>query len=74
MRFGKYLSTLTKPELEKLKENCNFSEEEEVIFLKLAKNKSITEISMNTGFSTSTINRRICDIRQKVVKINGSHY
>lgn len=70
MRFGKYLSTLTKPELEKLKENCNFSEEEEVIFNYLSKQKSIREISIKMNISEPTVNRRVKDLKIKVERIN----
>lgn len=74
MRFGKYLSSLTKPELENLIENCNFSEEEAIIFHMLSKNKSLTEISMCSRSSLSTVNRRVCCIRQKVVRVSGNNY
>lgn len=70
MRFGKYLSALTKPELEKLKENCNFSEEEEVIFNYLSKQKSIREISIKMNISEPTVNRRVKDLKIKVERIN----
>ena len=32
MRLGKYLSSLTKPELEDLKEKLNLTDDEEMIF------------------------------------------
>ena len=71
MRLGKYLSGLTKPELEEFIENCNFSEEEGIIFTMLSKNKSIVEICEKEGISISTANRRIFGIKRKVEKING---
>ena len=69
MRFGKYLSSLTKPELENLIENCNFSEEEEVIFKHLSKQKSIREISIKMNISEPTVNRRIKNLRIKVERV-----
>lgn len=74
MRLGKYLSSLTKPELEELIELCNFSEEEGIIFHMLSKSKSLTEISLETQFSVSTVKRRIVDIKGKVNKIHGKSY
>lgn len=74
MRFGEYLSSLTKPELENFIENCNFSEEEEIIFHMLSKKKSLTEISMCRSSSLSTVNRRVRCIRQKVVRVSGNNY
>lgn len=74
MRLGRYLSSLTKPELEFLKDQCNFSEEEEIIFHMLAKKRSITEISIKSQISISTTNRRIIGIKRKVCKVNGENY
>lgn len=45
MRLGKYLSSLTKPELEELKNICNFTDEELKILDCLVKEKSYEEIS-----------------------------
>lgn len=68
MRLGKYLSSLTKPELEELEKICNFSEEEVIIFYMLSKNKSLTEISMKNQISLSTLKRRNLNIKEKVGK------
>ena len=46
MRLGKYLSSLTKPELELFVENANFSDDEQKIFELLAKDSSITQIAI----------------------------
>lgn len=74
MRLGKYLSSLTKPELEELKENCNFTEEEAIILNMLSKYKSLIEIGDKLGISVSTVKRRINGIKRKVEKINGENY
>ena len=59
-------SRLTKPELEEIIKNANFTEDEEEIFLLLAKGLSIREISFRQSFSERTIRRRKVDIINKV--------
>ena len=71
MRLGKYLSSLTKPELDYLKTNLSLTDDEEMIFDLVSKNKSLTEVSMKTGFSVTTIKRRKNDILQKVGRLNN---
>ena len=71
MRLGKYLTSLTKPELEKLKELLNLTEDEEETFSMLAKGKTLVEASMENKTSISTIKRRIDLIKRKVEKLNG---
>lgn len=70
MRIGKYLSSLTKPELEEIENKANFSDEEKLIYYMLSKKKSLTEISINNQISISTLKRRINSIKWKVGKIN----
>ena len=69
-RLGKYLSSLTKPELEEIENKANFSDEEKLIYYMLSKKKSLTEISINNQISISTLKRRINSIKWKVGKIN----
>lgn len=73
MRIGKYLSTLTKPELEEIEKKANFSDEEKTIYYMLSKGKSLTEISINNQISLSTLKRRINNIKLKVGKINENN-
>ena len=73
MRLGKYLSSLTKPELEELEQYLNLTEDECIIFHLLSKNKSIIEISDKMGMSKRTTDRRINDVKRKVEKIYGNH-
>lgn len=73
MRIGKYLSTLTKPELEEIENKANFSDEEKTIYYMLSKKKSLTEISINNQISLSTLKRRINNIKLKVGKINENN-
>ena len=71
MRLGKYLSSLTKPELEELKELLNLTEDELEAFSMLAKGKTLVEVSMENKTSVSTLKRRIESIKRKVEKLNG---
>ena len=69
MRMGKLLSSLTKPELETIITNANFTEEEQKIFELLAKDKSITQIAISLCVCERTINRRIKNIESKISKV-----
>ena len=71
MRLGKYLSSLTKPELELIVENANFTNDEQKIFELLTKGKSITEIAIKLCVCERTINRRIENIKSKISKVGG---
>lgn len=60
------LSKLTKPELEEIFRNANFTEEEEKIFWMLAGGKSLEQISAKTFFPIATVNRRVRSIKDKI--------
>lgn len=74
MRLGKYLSSLTKPELEELKEQLNLTDDEEMVFLQLSKGRSKTMVADNCGVSSPTIDNRIKCINNKIRKIRGDFY
>lgn len=63
------LSKMTRPELEKILENANFTQDEENVFWLLARGKTITEISQLENVSERTVNRKIKDIRLKVSRL-----
>ena len=63
------LSRMTKPELEKIFKNANFTQDEESVFWLLARGKTITEISQLESVSERTVNRKIKDIRLKVSRL-----
>ena len=63
------LSRMTKPELEKILQNANFTQDEENVFWLLARGKTITEISQLENVSERTVNRKIKDIRLKVSRL-----
>ena len=69
MRLGKYLTSLTKPELEELKELLNLTEDEEMIFKGLSKGKSKVSISTDCLVSVGTVSNRIKSIQNKVDRI-----
>lgn len=66
MRLGRYLSSLTKPELEELKNVCNFTDEESKILNCLVNRKSYEEISSYIKCSTATVGRKISAIKDKI--------
>lgn len=59
-------SELTKPELEEILQNANFTEEEEEIFNLLVKGKSLEEIAQRQLTSKATISRRVVGIKNKI--------
>lgn len=73
MRLGKYLSSLTKPELDLINTKANFADDEQKIFELLSKGQSITEIAFKLSVCERTINRRIQDINSKISKLGGKN-
>lgn len=71
MRLGKYLSSLTKPELEELRELLNLSDDEELIFNELSKGRSKIIVSENCLVSISTVDNRIKSINSKLHRVQG---
>ncbi len=61
MRF----SELTKPELEEIFKNANFTDEETEIFALLVADKSLEEIAQRLLLSKATISRRVKNIKNK---------
>ena len=59
-------SELTKPELDEIIENANFTEEELRIFKLLVGNMSLEQISQRLMLSKATISRRIKDMKIKI--------
>lgn len=72
MRLGKYLSSLTKPEVDNLVKICNFTEEEEKIVYLLSKGKSRVETAQFLRISTRTLDRRISHIKNKILKYGNN--
>lgn len=64
-------SGLTKPELDEIIKNANFTEEELRIFKLLSQGRSITEIAMRLSVCDRTVNRKIIKIKKKISKLEG---
>lgn len=71
MRLGKYLSSLTKPELEELHDLLNLTDDEDAVYKRLAKGKSKTQISSECLVSVSSVDNRIRDINYKISKLRS---
>lgn len=65
------LSKLTKPELDEIINNANFTEEEIEVFKLLARGKTITEIAQQVSVCNRTVNRRIERIKSKISRLEG---
>lgn len=72
MRLGKYLSSLTKPELETLKERLNLTDDEEMVFCQLSKGRSKVAVADNCRISISTVDNRIKAIGTKLKRVGGA--
>lgn len=68
MNLGKYLSSMIKPELDNLKEICNFTDEELEVFDRLAKGQSIQAVALSEAIACSTVSNRIKSIQNKINK------
>lgn len=69
MRLGKYLSSLTKPELEELRVLLNLTDDEEEVFTYLAKGRSKTRIADDCLVSVGTVSNRINSISKKLSRV-----
>lgn len=72
MRLGKYLSSLTKPELEELKGLLNLTDDEEMVFVELSKGRSVICIAEKCMVCTSTVDNRTKAIKHKMNKLGVS--
>lgn len=59
----------TDPECEKFRTLCNFTKDELNIFDLRVSDHSITEISQKLNMSESNINRKIKNIKNKILKV-----
>lgn len=66
MKFRNYLSSLTKPELEELRDRLALNDSEKEIISMLRNEKSIIEISNELCVSIPTTNRKIKQIKYKL--------
>ena len=70
-KLGKYLSSLTKPELEELKELLNITDEEELVFKELSRGRSRVSVSDKCMVSCSTVSNRVKAIQNKISRLRG---
>lgn len=69
MRLGKYLSSLTKPEVEEIKTNCNFTEDELKVFNGLVKGNTVSKIALDCCMSERTVERKFEKINSKIINL-----
>jgi DNA-binding NarL/FixJ family response regulator len=69
MRLGRYLTSLTKPELENLKNNLNMTEDQTRIFELLLKGSSRQMIADRLMVSPATVGNRIGEIVKKIKRL-----
>ena len=69
MRLGKYLSSLTKPEVEEIKTNCNFTDDELKVFNGLVKGNTVSKISLDCCMSERTVERKFEKINSKIMNL-----
>lgn len=69
MRLGKYLSSLTKPELEELKELLNLTDDEIKVYEELSKGRNKTQVALNCLVSLPTVDNRIKAINNKIYRL-----
>lgn len=75
MRLVNFLSSLTKPELEKLINLLNLSEEEEEVFWLVSRRQTKVYIAFECSSSISTVSNRIKSITDKIKRLeNGGYY
>lgn len=59
----------TKPECDRFRELCNFTEDERRVFDLRVTGHSIIEISMRLCMAEATVNRRIKAIKRKIYRV-----
>ena len=69
MRLGKYLSSLTKPEVEEIKTNCNFTDDELKVFNGLVKGNTVSKIALDCCMSERTVERKFERINSKIISL-----
>ena len=61
----------TQPECEYLRQQCNFTDDERMVFDLRVKACSLVEIQQKLNMSESTVNRRIKNIKHKIYKVKS---
>lgn len=69
MRLGKYLSSLTKPEVEEIRTNCNFTDDELKVFNGIVSGNTISKIALDCCMSERTVERKFEKINSKIISL-----
>lgn len=69
MRLGRYLTSLTKPELEILKDNLNMTDDQNKIFELLLKGSSRELVADRLLMSPATVGKKIGEIVKKIERL-----
>ena len=69
--LGRFLSSLTKDELEAIKDALNLTDDEEEVFKELARGRSKVAVADKCMVSASTLDRRIHSINKKLSRLKG---
>lgn len=69
MRLGRYLTSLTKPELEKLRDNLNMTDDQNKIFELLLKGSSRELVADRLLMSPATVGKKIGEIVKKIERL-----
>lgn len=65
------LSELTKPELDAIRKNANFTKDEETVFEMVSRGKTIVEIADRINVSERTVDRHIAKVKLKIKKLEA---
>lgn len=71
MKLGRYLTSLTTPELEELKSLLNLTYDEEEVFELLKRGSSREMIADKTKVSPATVGNRILSMNKKIEKLKN---
>lgn len=70
MRLVSFLTSLTKSELEELKDELNLTDDEVLVFDQISHGRSIVATADRCNIATSTVSNRIKSISKKVSKVS----
>lgn len=63
------LKEFTEIECEHYRKNCNFTPDELAVFNLRVKDVSIVAVCQTLGMSPSTVNKKISDLKKKIVRV-----
>lgn len=66
---GRKISDFTKQECEMLREACNFTPEEQIVFDLRAGSAMIVATSRRAAMSERTVNRKVASIKRKIFRV-----